>query len=60
MVVAVASDVPLFTSPRPPSEAAESYLADLRTRLAEMAGGNAQAQIAATLVVITPAQYEPS
>ena len=37
MVVAVASDVPLFTSPRPPSEAAESYLADLRARLAEMA-----------------------
>jgi hypothetical protein len=60
MVVAVASDVPLFTSPRPPSEAAESYLADLRARFAEMAGGNSQAQIAATLVVITPAQYKPS
>ncbi|MGH6914926.1 MAG: hypothetical protein ACREH3_14615 [Geminicoccales bacterium] len=60
MVVAVASDVPLFTSPRPPSEAAESYLAELRERLAEVTNGNAPAQIAASLVVITPAQREPS
>ena len=60
MVVAVASDVPLFTSPRPPSEAAEIYLADLRARLAEVTNGNAPAQIAASLVVITPARHEPS
>jgi hypothetical protein len=60
MVVAVASDVPLFTPPRPPSEAAETYLADLRRRLAEMTGGAAPAQIAASLVVITPAQQAPS
>jgi len=60
LVVAVASDVPLFTSPRPPSETAASYLADLRKRLAEMTGGAAPAEIAATLVVITPAQRQPS
>jgi hypothetical protein len=60
MVVAVASDVPLFASPRPPAEAAESYLADLRTRLAEMSGANDSAQIAASLLVITPALQQPS
>jgi hypothetical protein len=59
MVVAVASDVPLFTSPRPPSEAAEIYLADLRKRFAEVTNGNAPAQIAARLVVITP-RHQPS
>jgi hypothetical protein len=60
MVVAVASDVPLFTSPRPPSEAAESYLADLRKRFAEMTNGNSRAQIAASLFVITPTRPQPS
>ncbi|MGH6919147.1 MAG: hypothetical protein ACREJ0_15750, partial [Geminicoccaceae bacterium] len=60
MVVAVASDVPLFTSPRPPSEAADSYLADLRRRLAAMAGGPSPARIAASLVVLTPAPSAPS
>jgi hypothetical protein len=60
MVVAVASEVPLFTSPRPISEAAAGYLAELRARLTEMAGGNSPPRIAASLVVITPAQYEPS
>jgi hypothetical protein len=60
MVVAVASDVPLFASPRPPSEAAESYLADLRRRLAEMSDADEPAQIAATLLVITPAPPQPS
>jgi hypothetical protein len=55
MVVAMASDVPLFASPRPPAEAAESYLTDLRRRLAEIRGANDSAQIAATLLVITPA-----
>ncbi|MGH6920245.1 MAG: hypothetical protein ACREJ0_21375, partial [Geminicoccaceae bacterium] len=56
MVVAMASDVPLFTSPRPPAEPAEDYLADLRRRLAEMSGANGSAQIAASLLVITPQQ----
>jgi hypothetical protein len=60
MVVAMASDVPLFASPRPPAEAAESYLADLRTRLAEMSEANDFAQIAASLLVITPAPQQPS
>ena len=60
MVVAVASDVPLFASPRPPAEAAESYLADLRRRLAEMSGADDPAQIAASLLVITPAPQQPS
>jgi hypothetical protein len=54
MVVAVASDVPLFASPRPPAEAAASYLADLRARLAEMNGADRAARIAASLLVITP------
>jgi hypothetical protein len=60
MVVAVASDVPLFASPRPPAEAAESYLADLRRRLAEMSGGNGAARIAASLLVVTPTPPQPS
>jgi hypothetical protein len=60
MVVAVASEVPLFASPRPPAEAAESYLADLRRRLAEMSGGDESAQIAASLLVITPGRQQPS
>jgi hypothetical protein len=54
MVVAVASDVPLFASPRPAAEAAESYVADLRRRLAEIGGAEHAAQVAATLLVITP------
>jgi hypothetical protein len=60
MVVAVASDVPLFGSPRPPAEAAETYLADLRRRLAEMSDADEPAQIAATLLVITPTPQQPS
>jgi hypothetical protein len=56
----VASDMPLFASPRPPAEAAESYLADLRRRLAEMSDADQPAQIAATLLVITPAPKQPS
>jgi hypothetical protein len=53
MVVAVASAAPLFASPRPPAEAASSYLADLRGRLAEMSGADAT-PIAASLLVLTP------
>ena len=60
MVVALASDVPLFASPRPPAEAAETYLADLRRRLAEISGANDPAQIAASLLVITPAAQQPT
>jgi hypothetical protein len=60
MVVAVATAVPLFTSPRPPAEAAESYLADLRRRLAEIRDATHSAQIAASLLVITPAPQQPS
>jgi hypothetical protein len=60
MVVALASDVPLFGSPRPSAEAAETYLADLRRRLAEMSDATDPAQIAASLLVITPAPPQPS
>ena len=60
MVVAVASDVPLFATPRPPAEAAESYLADLRRRLAEMSDADDPAEVAATLLVITPAPQQAS
>jgi hypothetical protein len=60
MVVALASDVPLFASPRPPAEAAETYLAELRRRLAEISGANDPAQIAASLLVITPASQQPT
>ena len=60
MVVAVASDVPLFATPRPAAEAAESYLADLRRRLAEIGGADDAAQVAATLLVITPGKQQPS
>jgi hypothetical protein len=55
MVVALASDVPVFPSPRPSSEAAEMYLSDLRERLSELSNGGTPAQIAASLLVITPA-----
>jgi hypothetical protein len=60
MVVAVASDEPLFESPRPTAEAAENYLADLRSRLAEMSGASQPPRIAASLLVITPALQQPS
>jgi hypothetical protein len=60
MVVAVASAVPLFAAPRPPVETAASYLAALRGRLAELAAGTAPAEIAASLVVITPDPRQPS
>ena len=55
MVIALASDVPMFQSPRPSSEAAELYLSDLRERLSELSNGGTPAQIAASLIVITPA-----
>jgi hypothetical protein len=55
MVVALASDVPVFASPRPPAETAEAYLSDLRRRLSELSNGGAPAQIAASLLVVTPA-----
>jgi hypothetical protein len=55
LVVALASDVPVFASPRPSSEAAELYLSDLRKRLSEIRNGGAPAQIAASLLVVTPA-----
>lgn len=56
MVVALASDVPVFPSPRPGSETAELYLGDLRERLSEVSNGDAPAQIAASLIVVTPGQ----
>jgi hypothetical protein len=55
LVVAVASDVPVFAAPRPPSETAELFLNDLRQRLAEISTGDAPARIAASLIVVTPA-----
>jgi hypothetical protein len=55
MVVALASDVPVFPSPRPPSEPAELYLNDLRERLSEIGNGGSPARIAASLMVVTPA-----
>ena len=55
MVIALASDVPMFQSPRPSSEAAELYLSDLRERLSELSNGGTPAQIAASLIVLTPA-----
>ena len=54
LVVALASDVPVFPSPRPSSETAELYLSDLRKRLFEISNGGAPAQIAASLIVVTP------
>jgi hypothetical protein len=55
MVVALASDVPVFPAPRPPSETAELYLSELRQRLSELSNGGAPARIAASLIVVTPA-----
>jgi hypothetical protein len=54
LVVALASDVPVFASPRPSSETAELFLSDLRKRLFEISNGGAAAQIAASLIVVTP------
>jgi hypothetical protein len=55
LVVALASDVPVFPAPRPPSETAELFLNDLRQRLAEISNGDSPARIAASLIVVTPA-----
>jgi hypothetical protein len=55
MVVALASDVLVFPAPRPPAEAAELYLSDLRKRLSEISNGGSPAQIAASLLIVTPA-----
>ncbi len=55
LVVALASDVPVFPAPRPPSETAERFLNELRQRLAEIKNGDSRARIAASLVVVTPA-----
>jgi hypothetical protein len=55
LVVALASDVPVFAAPRPPSEAAELFLNELRQRLAEISTSAAPARIAASLIVVTPA-----
>jgi hypothetical protein len=55
MVVALASDVPVFPAPRPSSETAELYLSELRQRLSELSNGGAPARIAASLIVVTPA-----
>jgi hypothetical protein len=55
MVVALASDVLVFPAPRPSAETAELYLSDLRQRLSEIRNGGAPAQIAASLLVVTPA-----
>ena len=55
VVVALASDVPVFPAPRPPSETAELFLNDLRQRLAQISNGDAPARIAASLIVVTPA-----
>jgi hypothetical protein len=55
MVVALASDVPVFASPRPVSETAELYLSELRKRLSELSNGGDAARIAASLLVVTPA-----
>jgi hypothetical protein len=55
LVVALASDVPVFAAPRPPSETAELFLNELRQRLAEISTGDAPARISASLIVVTPA-----
>ena len=55
LVVALASDVPVFSAPRPPSETAELFLNELRRRLAEISNGATPARIAASLIVVTPA-----
>ena len=55
LVVALASDVPVFPAPRPPSETAELFLNELRRRLAEISNGDTPARIAASLIVVTPA-----
>jgi hypothetical protein len=55
IVVALASDVQVFPAPRPPAEAAELYLSDLRKRLSEISNGGSPAQIAASLLIVTPA-----
>jgi hypothetical protein len=55
LVVALASDVPVFPAPRPPSETAELFLNELRQRLAEISNGDTPARIAASLIVVTPA-----
>jgi hypothetical protein len=52
MIVAIASDEPLFASPPPAVEDAATYLGRLRQRLAELESGGSSGQIAASQLLI--------
>jgi hypothetical protein len=56
MVIALASDIPVFSYPRPHSETAELYLSELSERLDELSNADSPRQIAASLKVVTPTQ----
>lgn len=60
MLVAVASERPLFIEPRPAYEPAAAYLTALRARLAEMRAADPEATIVAGHLVITTAPAAPA
>jgi eukaryotic-like serine/threonine-protein kinase len=53
MIVAIATEEPLFAQPRPRFEPTEDYLPDLRARLEELRASDASQRIAANLVLVT-------
>lgn len=54
VVVAIATESPLFAEPRPPFEPIESYLAALRERLAELQASDQRIAAAHVLVTTVP------
>lgn len=54
MIIAIASSVPLFTTPRPQDEDASAYLPALRAALQAAASSGARVAVAATPVVTLP------
>jgi len=55
MILALATEEPLFAPPRPQFEPAEAFLEALRQRLAELTANDAQPRIAASHVLVTTA-----
>jgi hypothetical protein len=53
MIVAIATEEPLFEEVRPRFEPAEDYLPDLRARLEELRASDPEQKIAANLVLVT-------
>lgn len=60
MILALATERPLFTTPRPAFEPAEAFLAALRQRLAELTARDPGTRIAASQVLVTTEPRGPT